>query len=106
MSVELIFKRNVTVIFNTWVLKMLGGVKIAFFNAGYSSVTITSGIEGTHSATSSHYEGRALDFRLPSKAPDANAKVVGLLQEAVGNDFLVLLETDHIHIQVKRGVSP
>ena len=101
---QLKFKRNVTVIFNTWVEHMIGaGLNIwNFFNE--KTFVVTSGIEGRHSPTSSHYEGRAIDVRLPSKKN--RQQIAKKYQKTLGRKYFVLLENDHIHVQVKRGVRP
>jgi hypothetical protein len=78
-----------------------------------ASPTVTSGADGTHSANSAHYKGQALDlriFNLPFKS-------LGLLQfcnrladalvEVCGPYFFVVLESDHIHLElVEPGQVP
>src|SRR5690349_11589925 len=64
---------------------------------------ITAGNDGTHSETSEHYAGRAVDLRinnLPSPIVDGRA-IVSELTQALGRDYQVLLETDHIHLAYK-----
>lgn len=58
---------------------------------------ITSCIEGTHKHASLHYMGSALDIRLPP--PTFTGKVIANLKEALGDDYDVILEDDHIHIE-------
>ena len=65
--------------------------------------TITAVIDGTHKRASEHYSGCAFDLRRPDW-PDFNdtAKaqaVADELKQALGDDYDVILEKDHIHIE-------
>jgi hypothetical protein len=61
--------------------------------------TVTSGSDGQHDPHSKHYTHNALDLRIRDiKANDLDPVVKGL-QELLGKDFFVLLESDHIHVQ-------
>ncbi len=71
-------------------------------------LVITSMNDGTHNAHSArhprslHYEGRAFDFRLPSRTTgDAgtDAAVKLDLAAALGSDFDLVLEGDHFHVE-------
>lgn len=63
-------------------------------------VTVTSGLEGTHSAGSLHYYGRALDFRTRYFDDDLKAEVFKALVVALDlRYFNVVLEVDHIHVE-------
>ena len=60
-------------------------------------MVVTSVVDGAHSATSLHYTGAGADLRRwnlpnPRKAADA-------ISEALGDDYDVILEDDHIHIE-------
>lgn len=57
---------------------------------------VTSIMEGTHSRASLHYTGVAADLRLP---PSRAVELVAALQAALGEDFDVVLEADHIHVE-------
>ena len=61
---------------------------------------ITSGSDGTHSATSLHYRGgRALDFRtrtIPLLHRNAVAQEIGV---SLGENYDVVLERDHLHCE-------
>lgn len=61
-------------------------------------LVITSIIEGTHERASLHYTGCAADLRRPTSQPDAEA-VVRDLRDALGDDYDVILEGDHIHVE-------
>ena len=103
---KLLFKKNVTVVFNVWVNRIITDALSVWEAHGVATLTITSGIDGNHSPVSSHYEARAIDLRLPTGDQGVDGEIVQALQEKLGADFFVLLEDDHIHAQVKRGVSP
>jgi len=60
---------------------------------------ITSGSEGTHTSGSKHYNGRALDFRTRCMTPARRKKAETAMRSALGQEFVVLLESDHLHVQ-------
>lgn len=65
---------------------------------GQQGVTVTSLVDGHHSAHSDHYKGEAVDLRIwDIDARDA----VGRLEDALGEDYFILLEKDHIHISYR-----
>jgi len=57
---------------------------------------VTSTFEGNHSAGSLHYANQAFDIRLPVYNP---ITAVHELKDALGDDFDVVGEGDHIHIE-------
>lgn len=64
-------------------------------------VVITAGSDGKHAVGSRHYVGEALDIR-KWNIKDVPA-FIKLLQKALGPKFSVLEESDHIHVQVRKG---
>ena len=69
---------------------------------------ITAGNDGTHSDTSEHYSGRAIDLRtnhLPSPSVDGPA-IATELADALGRDYHVLFEKDHIHLAYRPKRPP
>lgn len=60
---------------------------------------ITSGVDGTHSKGSLHYKGLALDFRVNTLPAGTWQEVRNELADALGGDFDVVLEKDHIHVE-------
>lgn len=56
-----------------------------------------------HSSPKSlHYQGQALDIRLPSRfnsAPGLDQSVVDSVKNALGGDYDVILESNHIHVE-------
>lgn len=63
-------------------------------------LVITSGVEGTHKRQSAHYSGRAIDIRTNNLPTTVDLKkLVADAQTALGVDFDVVLESDHIHLE-------
>lgn len=60
---------------------------------------ITSTRDGTHRSDSLHYEGKAIDLRTYDMPPGRDAEIVRELKSALGNDFDIVLEYDHIHLE-------
>jgi hypothetical protein len=60
---------------------------------------VTSGCDGQHSPKSKHYQGKAWDLRIRDFPGDVRAWV-DRIKLALGTRYFVLLEPDHIHIQV------
>ncbi len=63
---------------------------------------VTSVKDSKHMALSLHYVGKAFDCRLPSrytKDPESDKRVHADLKEALGPQFDVILEADHLHIE-------
>lgn len=60
---------------------------------------ITSVTDGTHMVTSLHYKGQAFDLRSRDMAKGVPEKVVAALKLALGKDFDILFEGDHIHVE-------
>ena len=60
---------------------------------------ITSGTDGRHMEGSLHYLGLAFDFRTRHVQPDDRMALTASLQAALGDDFDVILEHDHIHVE-------
>lgn len=58
---------------------------------------ITSAMEGKYKRASAHYSGRAVDLRI--WALTSPQECVQKLSEALGDDFDVLLEGNHIHME-------
>ena len=60
-------------------------------------LTITSISDSKHSRKSRHYIGHAVDIRIRSLHNDPDTLVIAL-KEALTEHYLVLLESDHIHL--------
>lgn len=59
-------------------------------------LTVTSLLDGKHMRASLHYVGSAGDLRLPVQGVDP---IVLALRSALGENYDVVLESDHIHIE-------
>jgi hypothetical protein len=68
----------------------------AVYQAHGAPFVITSVMEGTHKRASLHYLGCAADLRLP---PHDAASIVAEAKAALGEDFDVILEGDHVHVE-------
>jgi hypothetical protein len=69
-----------------------------FEEAGVDLV-VTACIDGKHSAGSLHYAGQAVDLRTCDVAADVRPKLVARMSECLGEDYDVVLEADHIHLE-------
>ena len=66
---------------------------------GQYDCVITSASDGKHGPNSLHYKGQALDLRTRHINGQGLQLVVDKLREALGSQFDVVLESDHIHIE-------
>ena len=60
---------------------------------------ITSLMDGTHSARSLHYSGRAVDFRTRDLSALEVAHLAAALKSDLGPAFDVVVEETHIHVE-------
>ncbi|MFZ2196863.1 MAG: hypothetical protein WAV13_03955 [Thermodesulfovibrionales bacterium] len=70
---------------------------------------VTSVKDSKHMAASLHYFGKAFDCRLPSRYthdPETDKRVHADLKEALGPQFDVILESDHIHCEHDPKAKP
>lgn len=93
-------------------------LKTAWAIQGNSYPVVTSGSEKTakHSAKSAHYQGRAIDLRISNLGWTPGSvgfvfgvetfalKLSGALEECCGPEWYVVLEKDHIHLEVSTGI--
>ena len=61
--------------------------------------TITSASDGRHGPNSLHYSGNALDLRTRDIKAEDQPVVHQALRSALGGQFDVVLEKDHIHVE-------
>ena len=62
-------------------------------------LVLTSGVEGAHSPGSFHYAGSAVDSRTLNVPADKLKPLVEKIRSALGPDFDVVLESNHLHIE-------
>lgn len=70
-----------------------------FSNKTGQRCVITSGSDGKHGPNSLHYKGKALDIRINNLRPDQIHPVYLTLKECLGDQFDVVLESDHLHVE-------
>jgi len=63
-------------------------------------MTITSCADGKHSPGSRHYTGGAFDIRTRDIPQDQWQIVAGDIRERLGSEFDVVVEKDHLHIEL------
>ena len=61
-------------------------------------MTITSAKDGVHGTNSLHYAGRAVDLRIR----DFTDMWKMYLQKALGKDWDIVIEPDHIHVELDK----
>jgi len=61
-------------------------------------LVITSIADGKHVERSDHYHGAAFDCRTRYFGEDEKESVQWALQAALGQDFIVILESNHMHV--------
>lgn len=69
-----------------------------FEKAGHD-VTVTACVEGKHAANSLHYVGLAVDLRTKDILPADALGIIARIKVALGDDFDVVHEVDHVHIE-------
>lgn len=71
-------------------------IDIVHLDQAGTEATVTSTLEGQHSAVrSAHYRGDAVDLRTWHVEPTVFAAA---LTDALGEDFVVIEERDHVHV--------
>jgi len=72
----------------------------SIFTAHGLDVVVTSGTDGVHGRASRHWSGSALDYRTRHiTATGLKERIAGEASAALGLDFDVVLESDHLHIE-------
>jgi len=64
-----------------------------------NEMVITSVTEGSHVRGSEHYTGNAFDCRIRDMSETRAREIAERIGVDLGNDFDVILETDHLHIE-------
>lgn len=65
----------------------------------YTDFVITSIKDGVHMKDSLHYSGKAFDFRFWNIPDIMRSRFVQELKVRLGQDYDVVLEVDHIHVE-------
>ena len=69
------------------------------FNTVNKDCIVTSGCDGMHQVHSKHYTDEALDLRRFHLEPQELDTVVQALKRTLGQDFDVVIEATHIHLE-------
>jgi len=69
------------------------------------AAVITPLCDGTHSRQSRHYIGMAMDLRTRDLETSDKRKVADKITDALGDEYFVLLEDTHLHLQFNGGVN-
>lgn len=72
---------------------------VAAFTAVNKPCVVTSGRDGQHQVNSKHYTDAALDFRIFHLQADELHTVVQALKRTLGQDFDVVIEPSHLHVE-------
>lgn len=62
-------------------------------------LTVTSGLDGSHSAQSKHYLGLAEDYRTRDVPRIVVAQMAAEIRADLGSDYDVVVESDHLHVE-------
>jgi hypothetical protein len=62
-------------------------------------LTVTSGLDGSHSSQSQHYAGLAEDYRTRDVDGINLTLMVAEVRSILGRDYDVILESDHLHVE-------
>ena len=68
-------------------------------DVGLRDPIVTSGTEGDHMAGSLHYVGKAIDLRSRDLTSMQVVQLLGSLRAWLGEDFDVIDEVNHIHVE-------
>jgi hypothetical protein len=82
-------------------------VAVSVYDSAKCDLLLTCGTDSKHMATSLHYVGLAIDIALPNAVPVEVSAIKQALEWALGDDYDLVVEEDHWHIefQPKRGVN-
>ena len=69
------------------------------YRAAGHDLMVTACVDGKHMAGSLHYAGAAIDLRTRDVVPADVQKLITQIKTCLGDDFDVLLEVDHLHIE-------
>lgn len=82
--------------------EILLGIMVAksVYEAHGIDLVITSGTDSKHGYSSEHYKGDAVDIRTKNINPAYERKIIAdQIKEALGQEFDVVLESSHLHIE-------
>jgi len=74
---------------------------MAIFERHGVTARLSSGVDGEHMRGSSHYRGHAIDISKRDVPSQAHAQLGQAMSAALGDEFDVIEESTHWHIQFK-----
>lgn len=80
-------------------VRALEKVRALTNGGGFGPLVVTSLRDGVHLPNSLHYKGLAADLRTRHLTPERRAQWAAAIRVALGDDFDVLDEGDHIHLE-------
>ena len=96
---------NITGVRPEMLIGLMAAQKV-YDDLGYDLV-VTSCLDGKHSPKSLHYAGCAVDLRTRHMgAGDDSKRARDRIAEALPNDFDVVLESNHIHLEFQPRRRP
>ncbi len=95
---QLQFKEGVKLTITKAVNELLQAGVLAFSSVNKPCV-VTSGRDGQHQVNSKHYTDAALDFRIFHLQGNELDTVVQALKRTLGQDFDVVIEPSHLHLE-------
>jgi len=78
--------------------QILNAATVCFHYCGYRA-TVTSIYDGVRNAESLHLKYRAVDFRTRNMPLPDQFNIQELIASVLGEDFDVVLESDHLHVE-------
>ena len=70
-----------------------------YHDNGIEDCVLTSGTDSKHGDHSHHYKGYAIDLRTSNVEINKRAPIASVIQKQLGNEYQVILENDHIHVE-------
>lgn len=93
------FKEGVQLTITQAVNKILTAGEFVFRTVVNKPCVVTSGSDGQHQEHSKHYTHEALDLRRFHLEAHEVCPIVEALKDTLGQDFDVVIEGDHFHIE-------
>tara|TARA_Y100000310_G_scaffold312514_1_gene359886 strand:- start:1701 stop:2024 length:324 start_codon:yes stop_codon:yes gene_type:complete len=81
------------------ILERIGIIDACHWSACEREAIITSAVDRKHKRGSKHYSGQAIDLRSGDLDAAQIANLAELLINALGDEFDVVVESTHIHIE-------
>lgn len=71
----------------------------SIYNKNLHELVITSVSDGLHKQDSKHYQGMGFDCRTKEIKGRRSLDILNDCRDALGDDFDVILEKDHLHVE-------